>query len=103
MRPLMNIKLAFLLVVLLSLNPAYADDDLERANLAKLVQEIDFLLKRIDQIKLDTPEAQRVRFHYDVLKADLNLIRTGIHDHITASLKSGRIIKPLSGQYHEHH
>ena len=79
-----------------------ADADLERSNLAKLVQEIDYLITRVDEIKQDAASSQRITFHYDTLKADLNKIRTGINDHINQSLKAGRIIKPLTGQYHEY-
>ncbi len=84
------------------LNPVLADADLERSNLAKLVQEIDFLLTRVDEIKQDAASSQRIAFHYDTLKVDLSKIRSGINDHISQSLKAGRIIKPLTGQYHDH-
>ena len=84
------------------LNPVMADADLERSNLAKLVQEIDYLLTRVDEIKQDATSSQRITFHYDTLKVDLNKIRSGINDHINQSLKAGRKITPLTGQYHDH-
>ncbi|MBT7208965.1 MAG: conjugal transfer protein [Gammaproteobacteria bacterium] len=91
---------AFLLT--LCMNSVNADADLERNNLAKLVQEIDYLMTRVDDIQQDAPANQRITFHYDTLKSDLNMIRIGINDHINQSLKAGRDLKPLSGQYHAH-
>ena len=90
------------ILLTLFLNPVMADADLERSNLAKLVQEIDYLMTRVDDIQQDAPTKQRITFHYDTLKNDLNMIRVGINDHINQSLKAGRDLKPLSGQYHDH-
>lgn len=84
------------------MNSANADADLERNNLAKMVQEIDYLMTRVGDIQQDAPVNQRITFHYDTLKNDLNMIRVGINDHINQSLKAGRDLKPLSGQYHAH-
>ena len=87
---------------MLFMNPLFADVDLERSNLSKLVEEIDYLITRVDDIQQDAPSKQRIKFHYDTLKYDLNLIRVGINDHISQSLKAGRDLKPLTGQYHDH-
>ncbi len=84
------------------MNSVNADIDLERNNLAKLVEEIDYLMTRVNDIQQDSPGNQRITFHYDTLKNDLNLIRVGINDHINQSLKAGRDLRPLSGQYHDH-
>jgi len=59
-------------------------------------------MTRVDDIQQDSPGNQRITFHYDTLKNDLNMIRVGINDHINQSLKAGRDLKPLSGQYHDH-
>jgi len=95
-------KLASAFLLTLCMNSVNADADLERNNLAKLVQEIDYLMARVDDIQQDSPGNQRITFHYDTLKNDLNMIRVGINDHINQSLKAGRDLKPLSGQYHDH-
>jgi RAQPRD family integrative conjugative element protein len=91
--------LVVLFLFVLPINTLIADADLERSNLAKLVYEIDFLLKRVDQIKQVSSSHQSHKFHYHVLKEDLKKIKTGINNHINLSLKSGRVIKPLSGNY----
>ena len=98
----MMTKLAPAFLLILFINPVNADADLERSNLSKLIQEIEYLMTRVDDIKHDSPVNQRITFHYDTLKDDLNMIRIGINDHISQSLRAGRDIKPLSGQYHDH-
>jgi len=98
----MMTKIAPVFLLTLFINPVNADADLERSNLSKLVEEIDYLMIRVDGIQQDAPENQRVSFHYDTLKDDLNMIRVGINDHISQSLKAGRDLKPLSGQYRDH-
>ena len=95
-------KLASAFLLTLFMNLLNADTDLERNNLAKLVQEIDYLMTRVNDIQQDAPGNQRITFHYDTLKNDLNMIRVGINDHINQSIKAGRDLKPLSGQYHDH-
>jgi RAQPRD family integrative conjugative element protein len=96
----MNIRIATAFILILLQTPVRASDGLERSNLAKLVLEINFLISRVDQVKKEAPEEQRVRFHYDSLKTDLYKIRSGIYDHINQTLKAGRDLKPLSGHYH---
>ncbi len=107
MRKYKNIKILIPLLILISissLHKTYAEteninSDIERTNLAKLVQEIDFLSHRVDQIKNNAPIGQRLRFNYDALKNDLTLIRSGITNYINKSLKAGRSLTPISGQY----
>ncbi|MBT3724194.1 MAG: conjugal transfer protein [Gammaproteobacteria bacterium] len=96
------LKLVSAFLLTLFMNLLNADTDLERNNLAKLVQEIDYLMTRVNDIQQDAPGNQRITFHYDTLKNDLNMIRVGINDHINQSIKAGRDLKPLSGQYHDH-
>ena len=98
----MMTKLAPVFLLTLFINPVYADADLELSNLSKLVEEIDYLMTRVEDIQLDAPVNQRITFHYNTLKDDLNMIRVGINEHINQSLKAGRDLKPLSGQYHDH-
>lgn len=73
--------------------------ELERANLAGLVKELDFLLDRVEAIRIDAPDQRRLRFQYDDLKCDLWRIREGIADYIDADLRAGRDITPIQGSY----
>ncbi|MCK4710457.1 MAG: hypothetical protein KAU21_17720, partial [Gammaproteobacteria bacterium] len=91
--------LAAISLLFLYQSPIFADADLERTNLAKLVYEINFLLNRVDQIKQDSAEHQKWKFHYNILADDLKKIQAGINSHINQTLHAGRNIKPLSGHY----
>ncbi len=79
-----------------------ADSDLERQNLANLIGELNYLISRTNQYSGSPYTDQRIRFHYELLKADLVLIRDGINDHIAGSLEAGRKLKPLAGNYTDH-
>lgn len=79
---------------------AYASDS-ERAELAKLIGEIDFLITRVDQLKANSHDRtdQRIVFRYDFLEDDLLIIRSAINDHLRKSLDAVRIIAPMHGHY----
>ena len=84
---------------LISISPVRAEAELERTQLAGLVEEIDFLLQRVETIRTDAPDQRRVRFRYDDLAQDLRLMRSGIAEYIQADLRAGRSIQPLTGRY----
>lgn len=89
-----------LLSILLLTHPGWVSaTDLERSRLAELVSEIDFLQKRVEEIRVDAPERNRLRFQYEDLKHDLALMRKGISDYIDADIREGRDITPLKGSY----
>ncbi len=106
-------KIHVLAIVMMAVvcQPVFADNhamnndgingDLERTRLAKLVQEIDFMQKRVAAIKRQAPSDDRLHFNYRALETDLRLMRSGITQYINASLKLGRVIKPLRGHYSE--
>ncbi len=92
-----------ILVVLALWVPATAgaDADVERANLAKLSAEIEFLIRRVDEIKRHPSDSQRWVFDYESLKSDLRKIRNGVDTYIDRSIQDGRNITPLKGHYHQ--
>ncbi len=73
--------------------------ELERANLVGLVKELDFLLERVEAIRIDAPDQSRLHFQYGDLKRDLLRIREGIADYIDTDLRIGRDITPIKGSY----
>ncbi len=73
--------------------------DLERSQLAELINEIDFLRQRVEEIRVDAPARNRLRFQYKDLMHDLALMRRGISDYIDADIREGRDIAPLKGSY----
>lgn len=83
---------------LFSFGPAFADEDAERENLARLEHEIAILADEVRAAKADAPTLARVRFQYDDLARDLELIRLGITDHLNAP-RQPRPVEPLKGDY----
>ena len=103
----MRIVVTTFLSIALSTTPlsAISDSDLERSNLAKLINEIDFLVQRVDRFSQVPTSDQRIKFSYSILKSDLLKIKSGLNQHIAKSLDTGRYIEPLSGYYNQgvHH
>ncbi len=100
----LNLRIVLMIAVTLMCQSVIADEnDIERANLAKLSQELDFLLERIDQIKISNKASSESRysFHYDILANDLRKIQGGIQVYIQKSIDAGRELPPITGYYHE--
>ena len=75
-------------------------DDAEREKLARLVHEIDALKPLVEEARAAANHSSgRVRFHYDWLRNDLELIKAGIRDHLTAPRAAPRTFPPLKGDY----
>ena len=93
--------MTFLLVLGLAAGqPAWAEPEQERFELAGLVKEIDFLLQWVEEIQTRVADRSgRLRFQYPDLHRDLELMREGISDYIKADLQVGRTFTPLSGSY----
>ncbi|WP_273649995.1 RAQPRD family integrative conjugative element protein, partial [Pseudomonas aeruginosa] len=78
-------SLAVLLAVSLSaLQPAIADDTLEREQLAALARQLD-LIDRLAEHAAHTAPQERARYHFDHarLRKDLQRVRAGIQDYLT--------------------
>ncbi len=80
-------------------SPGYADGDVEREALARLVHELEVLQTLIDRAELVADPDARVSFRYDWLREDLERVRSGIQEHIDAPLNEPRTVKPLRGDY----
>lgn len=89
---------ALAVAAVLGAAPANADEDTERENLARLAHEIALLTDEVRAAKADAPTLARVRFQYDDLARDLDLIRLGIMEHLDAP-RQPRPIEPLKGDY----
>lgn len=79
-------------------SPVIADAESERANLVRLVAELDYLLQSVRKYQID-PVNDRYTFYWDALSRDINLIRNGITEYINKDLSLAREISPLVGQY----
>jgi RAQPRD family integrative conjugative element protein len=91
--------LPFILILSLVTPVALADVDLERANLARMIREIEFLLAETKTMEAQAPDNVRIRFRYDLLREDLIRMRQAIADHINDSLDSARPVEPLHQMY----
>lgn len=78
----------------------HADDD--KAILSRLVAELEAVSLLIQDAE-NAPKAQgsRLNFNYGALKADLDLMKTGIRQYIDSqnTLPRTAPIKPLNGTY----
>jgi len=83
----------------LSCASAYADGDVEREALARLVHELDVLQTLIDRAEHAADADTRIHFRYDWLRQDLVRVRSGIQEHIEAPRNEPRTVKPLRGDY----
>jgi RAQPRD family integrative conjugative element protein len=90
-----------LTVVTVAALPARADDDLEREQLARIANELQNVEAMADQaqraVQTGQPAAQ-VRFRYDWLKRDLQMMRQSIEQHVDAP-RQPRPVPPLRGDY----
>jgi len=80
---------------------AQADGDAEREVLARLSHEITALAPLIDEAEAQADQDARIRFHYDWLRQDLDRVRLGIAEHLSAPRNQPREIEPLRGDYRQ--
>ena len=92
----MFMPLFFTLTVITT--PALADAESERANLARLVGELDHLLVSLSAYRVDASQRRYV-FNYEALSMDLQAMRKGIVEYINKDLSLARTIPPLVTQY----
>lgn len=102
-RWLTNASLGFALlvgVILVAPNAQAADEELEREQLARIAHEIAQLEAMVAAAAQNTPTGQRVRFRYEWLQRDLQLVREGITQHTDAP-RQPRPVPPLRGDYRQ--
>ena len=76
------------------------DDELERERLARIANEIAEVQNMVAQAEQSAPTGQRVKFRYDWLQRDLDLLRQGITSHMDAP-RQPRPVAPLRGDYRQ--
>ncbi|ENO80983.1 hypothetical protein B447_09863 [Thauera sp. 27] len=94
---------AVLLAVSLSaLQPAIADDALEREQLAALTRQLN-LIDHLAEHAAGTAPQERARYHFDYtrLHQDIERIRAGIHDYLTPQRAQPRDPVDLLGDYRQ--
>ena len=90
---------SFLIIGSLVTPVVFADADVERDALAKIIHELNALEPLIKQAEANADQDARVRFRYDWLRQDLKQIRDGVQSHIDAPRAKPRSFPPLRGDY----
>ena len=83
-----------------ALQPAIADDNPEREQLATLARQLN-LIDRLAEHAANTAPQGRARYHFDYarLRADLERIRAGLQDYLVPQRAQPRDPVPLAGDY----
>ena len=88
------------LIVGLAIAPAlYADADAERDALTRIIHELQAVESLITKAQSQADNDARVRFQYDWLRHDVNLMKDGIQAHIDSPRAQPRSFPPLRGDY----
>ena len=77
----------------------FADEDAERAVLARLTHELALLGTLVDDAESQANPSNRVRFQYSWLRTDIGKIRQGIDEYIKGARVEPRVVSPLKGDY----
>jgi RAQPRD family integrative conjugative element protein len=82
-------------------HPSAADADLENAQLAALVRQLDLLDRIAEQSASAPTPASGTRYHFDYarLRNDVKRIRTGIEEYLRPRRAQPRDPYVLSGEY----
>jgi RAQPRD family integrative conjugative element protein len=71
----------------------------ERADLVRLINELDRLDALIAQAEAGAVTTQRVRFQYPWLRADLDKVKAGIREYLDSVPVTPHVPPPLAGDY----
>ena len=86
------------LPLLLAVGTVRADADSEREALARIAHELQRLQAEVQQAAKTADSTARVKFRYDWLAKDLELVQRGVTDHLDAP-RQPRPVPPLAGDY----
>lgn len=79
---------------------ALADDEQEREQLARISNELARVQAMVSDAAQAAPTGQRVKFRYDWLQRDLEMMRQAIDQHVDAP-RQPRQVAPLRGDYRQ--
>lgn len=99
-RPLVACLAAVILATTASAWADVADDELEREKLARIAYELENVQALVADAERTAPTGQRVKFRYDWLLKDLEMLRQGVVTHADAS-RQPRPVTPLRGDYRQ--
>ena len=76
-----------------------ADAESERAELARLIDELEQLERVIREAEAAADSAQRIHFQYGWLRTDLARVKAGIREYLESVPLTPRTVTPLAGDY----
>lgn len=94
----LGINLCIAAPLLVCTGIARAAPDSERESLAHIAQELRRLQAQVAQAARTADTSARVKFRYDWLEKDLELVLRGVTDHLDAP-RQPRPVPPLAGDY----
>jgi RAQPRD family integrative conjugative element protein len=99
-RPLLALVTA-ISALMLSATPSdsFADAQAERAELVRLLHELDSLEALIEKAEVNAISTQRIHFQYGWLRGDLAKIKAGIREYLDTVPATPRVPPPLAGDY----
>ena len=75
-----------------------ADDEAEREALSRIAAELQQVQVLVTKAAQSAPAVGRVKFRYDWLERDLQMLREGVMQHVDAP-RQPRPVPPLRGDY----
>jgi RAQPRD family integrative conjugative element protein len=90
-----------LAALFLCASPAFADDAIQKRELAAVLRQIDLAERLARHSELTRPLPPEARYHFDYprLYADLARVRAGIHDYLNPPRAQPRDPAQLPGDY----
>lgn len=86
-------------IAMMIVRPAWADTDIEKAQLARIRQALDSLSPLISAAEHEQEKMMRVQFQYDWLRADIEKIKQGIEEKLKQVPIEPRRVVPIKGDY----
>lgn len=99
-RKLFAVIAAGILVTTATAWAGVSDDELERERLSRIAAEIEQVQAMVSEAERSAPTGQRVKFRYDWLLRDLEMLRQGIVTHVDTP-RQPRPVTPLRGDYRQ--
>lgn len=103
MKPVRKLFALIVVGILATTASAWAgvtDDELERERLSRIAAEIEQVQAMVAEAERSAPAGQRVKFRYDWLLRDLEMLRQGVVTHVDAP-RQPRPVAPLRGDYRQ--
>lgn len=86
-------------VLLFQCASSFAGSDVEREELQRVLEEIQYVKNSLIIARNRADEGNRLSFNYDALASDLGLITQGISDYLGKARREPRELHELKGDY----